>query len=112
MKITVFFLTVFFGLLFDPSRTCTGSNSSEGTVLIYKPDGTKHCDSYHGIAVDVMEKELSARGINVLAKRKGYDSREGIAFCGSPTGQINIYEILTSESSAALNLGFRELPQN
>ena len=59
-----------------------------------------------------MALELAGAGIEVFSRRKGYDGREGIAVCGAPTGQINIYEIASSDLSAALRLGFKQLPEN
>jgi hypothetical protein len=59
-----------------------------------------------------MELELKTAGIKVFSRRKGYDGREGIAICGSPTGQINIYEIASGDLSAAVSLGFKQLSEN
>ena len=82
------------------------------SVFVYKLDGTKHCERHAGESVDAMSLKLTDVGIEVLSYRKGYDGREGIAQCGAPTGQINIYEIFASDLRSALNLGFKKLPQN
>ena len=75
-------------------------------------DGTIHCDKSPGMTLDRIGQELSSAGIKVFSSRKGYDGREGIALCGTPTGQINIYEIASSDVFEALLLGFKQLPEN
>ena len=90
----------------------SGKASSGNTVFVYKPDGTLHCKNSKGITLDSMKQQLTSAGIKVLSSRKGYDGREGIAFCGNPTGQINIYEIASSDLSVALKIGFKPLPEN
>jgi len=90
----------------------TNGASAAGTVFIFKLDGTVHCKNLKGITLDSMEQKLTSAGIRVLSRRKGYDGREGITFCGNPTGQINIYEIASWDLSVALKLGFKPLPEN
>jgi len=58
-----------------------------------------------------MANDLESMGINVISRQKGYDGREGIAKCGSPTGQINIFEINSSDLPDTVNLGFKKLPK-
>lgn len=57
-----------------------------GTAYVYKPDGTRHCDTSAGIPLDSMAEELVRSGIPVHARRKSHDGREGVASCGNPTG--------------------------
>ena len=83
---------------------------SEHTLFVFKLDGTKHCDSNTGVNIDAMALELSNAGIDVISSRKGYDGREGIAICGEPTGQINIFEIFSVDLASALGKGFKRLP--
>ena len=59
-----------------------------------------------------MKQQLTSAGIKIFSSRKGYDGREGIVFCGNPTGQINIYEIVSSDLSVVLKIGFKPLPEN
>ena len=82
------------------------------TIFVFKLDGSKHCEPYTGVDLDSMELRLTAAGIKVFSRQRGYDGREGIAICGAPTGQINIYEIAYSDLSAALSLSFKQLPKN
>ena len=77
------------------------------TLWVFKLDGTVHCGPPEGIAPEVMARELTASGIPVLAVRKGHDGREGIALCGQPTGQINLYEIPAVQRVEARQAGFR-----
>jgi hypothetical protein len=86
--------------------------SSSSTVFVFKLDGTVHCENSKGITLDSMEQKLTSTDIRVFSRRKGYDGREGIAVCGAPTGQVNIYEIASSGLSVALKLDFKPLPEN
>ena len=79
------------------------------TVFVYKPDGSRHCNSAAGISLDSMVQELVGSGIAVYSQRKSHDGREGIALCDRPTGSINVYEIGKSHLPEALNLGFKRL---
>ena len=89
-----------------------GGNTTASTLFVYKPDGTIQCDKFQGVALDSMKRELTSADIKVFSMRKGYDGREGIALCSAPTGQINVYEIASSDVSEALRLGFKQLPAN
>ena len=100
------------GFLTYPLSIHSTGTPSVQTLFVFKLDGTKHCESYAGVSLDSMALELAGAGIEVFSRRKGYDGREGIAVCGAPTGQINIYEIAPSDLSAALSLGFKQLPKN
>jgi hypothetical protein len=112
MKQATLILAIFVGLLTSPLLIQSASTTSVRTVFVFKLDGTKHCEPYAGVSVDAMALELSGAGIEVFSSRKGYDGREGIAICGEPTGQINIYEILSSDLASALSMGFKDLPAN
>lgn len=81
-------------------------------LFVYKLDGTKHCEPHAGVSLDSMALEFTDAGIEVFSSRKGHDGREGIALCGAPTGQINIYEILSADLTSALSMGFKQLPEN
>jgi len=86
-----------------------GQSGATETAFVYKPDGTRHCNSAPGTSLDSMAQELVGSGIVVLSQRKSYDGREGIALCDNPTGSINVYEIGKSDLSRALELGFKRL---
>ncbi len=107
-----FILLTFFGFLIYSIVVYAGGTYAASTLFVFRHDGTIQCDKSPGVALDSMEQELRSAGIKVLSSRKGYDGREGIALCGAPTGQINIYEILSSDVSEALRLGFEQLPEN
>ena len=100
------------GFLCYPLGVYADGASPTRTLFVFKLDGTNHCEDAKGVSLDSMEQELTTAEIKVFSRRKGYDGREGIAVCGSPTGQINVYEIASSDVSAALGLGFRQLPEN
>jgi len=112
MKHATLILATCLGFLSYPLLVHSDSNPSVRSIFVFKLDGTNHCEPYAGVNLDSMELELTAAGIKVFSRRKGYDGREGIAICGAPTGQINIYEIASSDLSAALSLGFKKQPEN
>ena len=112
MKQATLILKIFVVLITSPLLIHSARTTSVRTVFIFKLDGTKHCEPYAGVSVDAMALELSGAGVEVFSSRKGYDGREGIAICGEPTGQINIYEILSSDLALALSMDFKQLPEN
>ena len=112
MKHATLILATCLGFLTYPLLIHSAGTPSVRTLFVFKLDGTKHCEPYAGVSLDSMALELGGAGIEVFSRRKGYDGREGIAVCGAPTGQINIYEIASSDLSAALRLGFKQLPEN
>jgi hypothetical protein len=97
------------GFLIYPQLVNPAGTTSVETLFVFKLDGTKHCEPHSGIDLNSMALELAGAGIEIFSKRKGYDGREGIAVCGAPTGQINIYEIAASDLASALSLGFKQL---
>jgi hypothetical protein len=112
MKHVIWILATCLGFLCYPLLMHSASTSSVRTVFVFKLDGTKHCEPYAGESVESMALELVDAGVEVFSSRKGYDGREGIAICGEPTGQINIYEILSLDLASALSMGFKQLPEN
>ncbi|MDX9732056.1 MAG: hypothetical protein RBT63_09825 [Bdellovibrionales bacterium] len=72
---------------------------------VYKPDGSRQCGTRKGTSPETMERELA--GIRVYAKEKRADGLMHIQVCGSPTGQINIYEIDSSNLKQAEERGFK-----
>ena len=112
MKLATLILATLLGVFSYPLMVHSDGNPSVRTIFVFKLDGTNHCEPCAGLDLDSMELELQAAGIEVFSRRKGYDGREGIAICGAPTGQINIYEIASGDLSAALSLGFKQLFEN
>ena len=112
MKCINFILLTFLGFFSYTVLIYADGKFAEHTLFVFKPDGTIQCDESPGVALDSMEQELRSVSIKVFSSRKGYDGREGIALCGAPTGQINVYEIAASDATEALRLGFKQLPEN
>ena len=112
MKHSLLMFTAVLALFAGPLGICSADAESERTVFVFKPDGTKHCERYEGTSVKRMALELREAGVKVYSGQKGYDGREGVATCGDPTGQINIYEIHVSDYPTALDKGFTRLPEN
>jgi hypothetical protein len=112
MKLAPLIFATCLGFLTCPLLIQSASTNSERTVFVFKLDGTKHCEPYAGVSVESMALELEDAGVEVVSSHKGYDGREGIAICGEPTGQINIYEIFYSDLTSALKIGFKILPES
>lgn len=110
MKLVILILALSSGALVYPVMVYADETSSGNSVFVYKLDGTMQCEDLQGASLESMEYELTSSDIKVLSSRKGYDGREGIAVCGQPTGQINIYEVLASDLSTALGLGYKQVP--
>jgi len=110
MKHTTLLLAICFIFVGYPSALYADSKQAVSSVYVYKLDGTKQCEKDPGIKLAKMEQDLISAGVKVVSRRKGYDGREGIALCGAPTGQINIYEISSSDLPVAIGQDFMKLP--
>lgn len=73
------------------------------SVFVSKPDGSLQCGA-RGVSAEEMEKQL--KGIKVISRDKRSDGKMHIQVCGSPTGQLNIYEIPESSLKDAEARGF------
>jgi hypothetical protein len=82
------------------------SAATDGRVLVGRPDGSLQCGMAKGKSPEEMEKELD--GIKVYARSKRPDGRMHIQVCGSPTGQLNVYEIPTGSLKEAERRGFKK----
>ena len=82
MKLSTLILATCLGFLIYPLPIHSADTQSLRTCFVYKPDGTRHCESHAGVSLDAMALELAGAGISVFSTRKGYDGREGIAICG------------------------------
>jgi len=112
MKNQIIVLTICLGLILLPVPCLSSDSPADRTVIVFKPDGSLHCGLLEGVNPEEMALELSGAGIEVLLSRKGFDGREGVAQCGEPTGQINIFEIPFSDLTSALEMGFMRQPEN
>lgn len=92
-------------------RSAAGATPNEH-VLVSKVDGSLQCNMGKGVALDEMAQELTKAGITVYSSENRHDGLMHIQACGTPTGQINVYEIADSDLPEALKLGFRELEQD
>ena len=110
MKLTTLFLAICFVFIGYPSALYADSKQPLSSVYVYKPDGTKQCETDPGIKLVTMERDLTSVGVKVISRRKGYDGREGIALCGAPSGKINIYEITSPDLPIAIDQDFMKLP--
>lgn len=111
MNRMLFFMVMMFWFFSWPYLVPAGNVRLGNSLFVYKPNGTNHCETKTGFDVVAMEHELTNAGITVISMRKGFDGRECIAVCGSPTGQINIYEISAPNLKMAQEIGFKRLPE-
>lgn len=93
--------------LASPTPLPGTSMTTPNSIYVSKPDGSLQCRIGKGLSVEEMEKQL--RGIPVLSKEKRPDGRMHIQVCGSPTGLINVFEILESSLNEAESRGFKKL---
>ncbi len=112
MKQARLIIVILFLIINLPILVHAGDVLPGDSLFVYKLDGTNHCETGTGIDLVAMEHELTDAGITIISMRKGFDGREGIAVCGSPTGQINIYEISAPNLIMAQNIGFKRLPES
>lgn len=84
--IVVFMLGIISGSFLVSAEKVSQMNS----LFVYHLNGTKHCEPDSGIGSATMGQQLTNAGIKIISMHKGFDGREGIAVCGSPTGEINI----------------------
>ena len=78
-------------------------------VEVYKYDGSLQCQRGKETALEIMARELTAKGIEVKASRKGSDGLMHIAMCGASNGRLNVYLIATESLAKARELGFELL---
>ena len=71
--------------------------------------GSLQCKRGNEVALDEMAKQLSDKGIKVLASRKGNDAKVHLQVCGASTGNLNVYKISFADLTTAKELGFRRL---
>src|SRR5690606_4760685 len=60
-------------------------------VFVYKPDGSLQCGMGQSIKPETMASQLGE--IKIYSMENKNDGMMRIQLCGSPTGQINVYEI-------------------
>ena len=76
---------------------------------VYKYDGSLQCQRGEEMSLEAMAEELSSRGVEVIASRKGSDGRMRIAMCGASTGRLNVYTIPSKSLPLAREQGFELL---
>ena len=110
MNYATLLLAIGFIFVAYPSAIYADSKQAVSSVYVYKLAGTKQCDTDPGITLVTMERDLTSAGVEVISRRKGFDGREGVALCEAPTGEINIYEITSSDLPVAIGQDFMKLP--
>lgn len=79
---------------------------ADGDVAkVYKGDGQTQCHD-NGADEDVMARELTDAGIDVLCSQKGSDGYAYCQACGCGAGTINVYTIHVQNVPDAESLGF------
>lgn len=75
-------------------------------VKIFKPDGSLQCGMGQALSPKSMSKQLS--GVTVYNMKSQADGFMHIQACGTPTGQINVFEISLADLEEATKAGFKE----
>jgi len=82
--------------------------STQNILPVFKRDGSLQCEENKEIPIRDMKKNLNDEGIKVFKSAKGYLSQgRGLAVCGSPTNNINIFYIPSNKVAQAINQGFQ-----
>lgn len=81
------------------------SLNEDGTVRVYKYDGSLQCGVAPSMALEDMVREL--KGIEVIAQEKAHDGLMHVQVCGSPTGKANVYKIYGKDLAEAQQRGFQ-----
>lgn len=89
-----------------PGNGSKPSLAPKPTVFVYKADGSLQCGQGQGMKPEDMEKQL--KGIKVHSRENRSDGLMHIQVCGSPTGQINVFEIDASSLKNAEKRGFKK----
>jgi hypothetical protein len=84
----------------------TPTLSKQGTLFVSKPDGSLQCGQGQAMSPQEMEKQLE--GIKVFSRENRSDGLMHIQVCGSPTGMINVFEILAGSLKDAEKRGFKK----
>ena len=75
-------------------------------VKIFKADGSLQCGMGQALTPQMMAKQLA--GITIYSMISQEDGFMHIQACGTPTGQINVFEISMVDLEKANKLGFKE----
>jgi hypothetical protein len=88
-------------------NSASPTTGREGTILVYKADGSLQCGMGKGLTPAEMEKQLE--GIKVFSRDRRSDGLMHIQICGHPTGMINVFEISAASLKDAESKGFKKL---
>ncbi len=87
-------------------RPMTADKDLTARVRVFKQDGSQQCETRKKTELSVMQKELGS--ITVFSAESKHDGLMRIQMCGHPTGNCNVYEILSADMDKALKLGFKK----
>lgn len=75
-------------------------------VRVFKANGSLQCSQGKSITPAAMEKDLN--GIRVYKSSVENDGKLRVQMCGSPTGNVNVFEIDKANLAQAISNGFIE----
>lgn len=82
-------------------------NNDIQLISIYKSDGTLQCQAdVLDTSIEEMQQELTGSDIQVYQSSKSHDGLMHMQLCGSPTGNINVFSIASTDLNKAKSLGF------
>ncbi len=79
--------------------------TDEKRVLVYKNDGSLQCSKVKAQSPEEMVKEL--KGIKIFSSVKKSDGLMHVQACGTPSGKVNVFEILEKDLPSAQKKGFK-----
>ena len=87
---------------------CNHDGALQPYEKVFKYNGSIQCES-SGIELNIMALELIEIGVDIVCSQKGHDGLDRVAVCREGTGNINIYQINSSNLSDARSLGFESV---
>ncbi len=81
------------------------TSSKLETVFVFKADGSLQCQPDTGKSPEKMAQDLGPMKIH--SQKSVHDGKMRVQLCGTPTGQINVYEINSEDLQKAQAVGFK-----
>ena len=87
---------------------CGGGDDDEANNKVFKSMGSVQC-SGGGVSLAALQAQLTAANVQTLSAACGTDGLAQPTVCGASDGRIGIFEISSSQASAAAAAGFTPL---
>lgn len=87
---------------------CGGGADEEARTKVYKSMGSLQC-SGGGVSLVALQGQLAALNVQVKSAACGTDGLAHPTACGTTDGKIGVFEVSSSQASAAATAGFTPL---